>query len=275
LIGHYFKELFAGTWKEADLRSREAIAAEKQFSPDLKAIIILVYAAAGLMVVRYFGNTTAYLGSVTVNPNRFDMWYCGFFFGSELGKFHSILFWIGSILVIYLLIPALIVKLVFREKLRDYGFRVKGIAKDYPLYIAMLAVMLPLVYIASTTKSFQARYPLFQPSRENLFPLLLWWELAYFLQFVAVEFFFRGFMIHGTKLRFGFYSVFIMTIPYCMVHFGKPFGETMAAIVAGIVLGTLSLKSRSIILGILIHYSIAITMDGFALWREGIFSITN
>jgi hypothetical protein len=55
-----------------------------------------------------------------------------------------------------------------------------------------------------------------------------------------------------------------------MVHFGKPFGETIAAIFAGLILGTLSLKSRSIVLGIIIHYSVAITMDIFALYREGL-----
>jgi hypothetical protein len=55
-----------------------------------------------------------------------------------------------------------------------------------------------------------------------------------------------------------------------MIHFGKPFGETIAAIIAGIVLCTLSLKSRSIVLGVLIHYTVAITMDLFALWREGV-----
>jgi len=57
-----------------------------------------------------------------------------------------------------------------------------------------------------------------------------------------------------------------------MIHFGKPFGETIAAIIAGLILGTLSLKSRSIVLGVIIHYTIAITMDVFALWRQGYFN---
>ncbi len=77
-------------------------------------------------------------------------------------------------------------------------------------------------------------------------------------------------MIHGTKQVFGFYSVFVMTIPYCMIHFGKPMPETIAAIVAGIVLGVLSLKSRSIWMGVAIHYSVAITMDLCSLYQKGV-----
>ena len=78
-------------------------------------------------------------------------------------------------------------------------------------------------------------------------------------------------MTLGLKNRFGFYSIFIMTIPYCMIHFGKPMPETIGAIIAGLILGTLSMKSRSILLGVLIHYSIAISMDMCALWRKGYF----
>lgn len=267
----YLSSLFLTTWKETEMLSASSITRDTTFSIDLKIIIILVYTAVGISITKYFGNTTDYLDHIIVNPNRFDFWYCSFFFSSDTGKFHSMLFWIFMIITFYLVFPVLIVKYIFKENLSNYGVRFKGIAKDYPLYIIMLLVMIPLVYLASSTKSFQDRYPLFQPAIGNLFPDFLWWQLAYLFQFVAVEFFFRGFMLHGLKTRFGFYSIFIMTLPYCLVHIGKPFPETISAIFAGIILGTLSLKSRSIILGILIHYSIAISMDSFALWREGYF----
>jgi membrane protease YdiL (CAAX protease family) len=50
-----------------------------------------------------------------------------------------------------------------------------------------------------------------------------------------------------------------------MIHFGKPFPETIGAIAAGLVLGLLSYKSKSVIPGIFLHYSVAITMDILAL----------
>ena len=56
-----------------------------------------------------------------------------------------------------------------------------------------------------------------------------------------------------------------MVVPYCMIHFGKPWAEALAAILAGVVLGTLSLKTRSIWSGFLIHVTVAVSMDLAAL----------
>jgi hypothetical protein len=238
---------------------------------DRKVILILVYTAVAVSTARYFGNTDVFLGSLLHPPSKFGLWYCSFFYGSQLGRFHSMLFWVLMIVVFYLVIPMMMVRFVFRQPIRDYGFRFRGIHKDYPIYLLMLAIMFPLVWAASSTQPFLDRYPLFQPAKGTLFPVFIYWQIAYLLQFVAVEFFFRGFILHGLKERFGYYAIFIMTIPYCMIHFGKPYAETMAAIPAGIILGALSLKSRSVILGVLIHYSVAISMDIFALWREGYF----
>ena len=132
--------------------------------------------------------------------------------------------------------------------------------------------MIPLILLASTTNSFQHKYPFYSPPfGESLWPNFIIWQCLYLLQFFALEFFFRGFMLHGIKKRFGFYSIWVMMIPYMMIHFQKPMPETIGAIFAGIILGALSLKSRSIWLGVAIHYSVAITMDLAALWQKGYF----
>ncbi|HVJ80534.1 MAG TPA: hypothetical protein VNC50_05645 [Planctomycetia bacterium] len=61
----------------------------------------------------------------------------------------------------------------------------------------------------------------------------------------------------------------MMTLPYCMIHFGKPLLETMASIGAGLILGGLSLKTRSIWLGAALHVYVAWLMDALALYRKG------
>jgi membrane protease YdiL (CAAX protease family) len=53
-----------------------------------------------------------------------------------------------------------------------------------------------------------------------------------------------------------------------MIHFGKPIQETLGAIVAGILLGFMALKTRSIWLGAALHIAVAWTMDGLAVWRK-------
>ncbi len=56
-----------------------------------------------------------------------------------------------------------------------------------------------------------------------------------------------------------------MIVPYCMIHYGKPMPETLGAIGAGLILGTLAMRTKSIWGGVLIHIGVAMTMDVLAL----------
>ncbi len=239
---------------------------------DYKTVVICITVACSLSIIKYFGDvkfTLDILQSFHFNSfaNSFE----------ELTTFNAnaslyrLLYW-SSVVSFFYLVPAIVlIKFVFKQSLSDYGLQFKEAFKDYKLYLLMLMVMIPLVLYFSQTESFQTRYPFYNISKgENVYPNLLIWELFYLIQFFALEFFFRGFMLHGTKQTFGFYSVFVMTIPYCMIHFGKPFPETIAAIIAGIVLGVLSLKGKSIWLGVAIHYSVAIAMDICAMYQKGL-----
>ena len=60
------------------------------------------------------------------------------------------------------------------------------------------------------------------------------------------------------------------TIPYAVVHYAKPFPEAMGAVVAGLVLGWLALRTRTIVGGVIVHGTIALAMDLLALWRRGL-----
>jgi hypothetical protein len=64
-------------------------------------------------------------------------------------------------------------------------------------------------------------------------------------------------------------AVFAMAVPYCMIHYGKPYLEAHGAIVAGVVLGSLSMRTRSIYAGFLLHITVAVGMDALSLWKRG------
>jgi hypothetical protein len=257
------EKIFANAHREAE-ESRADGA-------DYKVMLICVIAAVSLTMIHYLGN----FGFVLDGLNSFGLTRAAqsinrFFIAISNERLAGWTWWVLVTVIFYFILPALIIRVVLGEPLASYGLRLKGAFKDYYLYIIMLIVMVPLVLLVSTTSSFQARYPFYHMERaEPLAPYFWQWELCYFLQFFSLEFFFRGFMTHGLKHRFGYYSVFVMSVPYCMIHFQKPMPEALAAIIAGIVLGTLSLKSRSILLGVAIHYSVAISMDLAALWRKG------
>jgi uncharacterized protein len=170
----------------------------------------------------------------------------------------------------YAVIPALVIKLAFRERLTDYGAGIRGVMADWPVYIAFALVMIPLVWVFSGVERFQETYPFYRiHSRDEVGVDYFRWELVYALQFIGLEFFFRGFIVHGTKHRFGVYSIFIMVIPYCMIHFYKPVPETIASIVAGVALGLVSLVTRSVWPGAALHILVAWGMDTCCLLRRG------
>src|SRR5690606_36639229 len=115
---------------------------------------------------------------------------------------------------------------------------------------------------------FGTYYPFYRLSSRSWFDFLAW-ELIYFVQFFALEFFFRGWMLAALKPSMGAAAIFVMAVPYCMIHYGKPYLEAHGAIVAGIVLGSLAMRTRSIYAGFLVHVSVAFLMVFMSLLRRG------
>ncbi len=192
------------------------------------------------------------------------------FEGSDSAQLNRLVFWGGGQIMAYTLLPVAAIKLVLRDSLGNYGLRTKGIGSHGGTYAVLLALSVPFVVIASFTPAFQAKYPFYDLAPgEGLWPGMALWWVIYGLQFAALEFFFRGFMVHGLSSRFGYLSVFVMMVPYNMLHYGKPVAEALAAIVGGIILGSLSLRSRSIWWGVGVHVGVAATMDVAALAHKG------
>ena len=61
----------------------------------------------------------------------------------------------------------------------------------------------------------------------------------------ALELFFRGLWLGALRRSLGSGAIFAMCVPYCMIHFGKPYLEANGAIIAGIVLGSLRCGPRA------------------------------
>lgn len=189
--------------------------------------------------------------------------------GMEESTYRTLLpywYWSLTSLALRVLIPLGCIVFWFRERPRDYGFRLwkKG---HGAIYLGMYLLMLPLLTAASFTPSFQSKYPFYKQAGESAAHFVLY-ELAYGIQFASLEAFFRGFIVFALFKRFGYHAVTIMTIPYCMIHFGKPAPETLGAIVAGLALGFMALHSRSWLPGALLHWSIGFTMDALCIWHK-------
>ena len=64
-------------------------------------------------------------------------------------------------------------------------------------------------------------------------------------------------------------AVFTMVVPYCMIHYGKPYLESMSTIMGGIALGSLGMKTKSVYQGTLLHMVLALSMDLLSLLQRG------
>jgi membrane protease YdiL (CAAX protease family) len=256
---------------EAERERKAYLKSQNSVGPDWQVVGVLVLVAVVLSLQEYLLRPAEYAGFLHWLERSFSgMINAETWMSLENYSFVFLLYWACGQTLLYVVPPIIFIRFVCKKSLGDYGVKLKGVFSLWWMYFLMLVAMVPIVLVASRSEGFQASYPFFEPfPNEPLWPRFWIWEGAYYLQFVGLEFFFRGFLLHGIRRQFGAYAIFVMMVPYCMIHFGKPMPETFAAIAAGIILGFMSLKTRSIWMGAALHVSVALTMDTCALWRAG------
>jgi uncharacterized protein len=221
---------------------------------DPKVLAILLTVAVSLTLQEYLGQQKTYAEWFPYNGRQPDKYW----------ELKGYVWWTGWRVFGYLLLPMAVIALLPGERLRDYHWSPRGFVKHLWIYVGMFVFILPAVWVASGTKTFLHTYPFYRHANRTAFDMWAW-EAMYALQFLSLEFFFRGFMLHGLRRAFGSGAIFVMMVPYCMIHYGKPMPETFGAIAAGLVLGTVAMRTRSIWGGVLIHVGVAWTMDLFAV----------
>lgn len=170
----------------------------------------------------------------------------------------------------YLGLP-LVWSLFARQSFLDnIGWRLGKSSRHVPIYGVMALVMVLVLSWATRQPEFLARYPFYHiPPDVDLWPRFFVWEIFYLVQFIALESFFRGFLLYRLANSLGSLAVPVAMVPYCMIHFGKPAPEAFASILAGLGLGLMSLRTRSVWPGAVLHMSVALTMDFASLHHQG------
>jgi len=257
---------FRQTWRELDEdahRYRGEVLAQGKL--DLRPFIGLVMCAVILTMQEYYGGRTFFDETLRpllmkyegAHPHSTGIW--------KYDELYGFAWWAGSRIGGYVLVPFPVWKLLYpKDSLLDFGLRTKGFFKHAWIYGLFLAVVLPAMWIVSREPDFGSYYPFYKQASRSWFDFLVW-EAMYFVQFFALEMFFRGFWLGIMRRSFGSGAVFAMAVPYCMIHYGKPYLEANGAIVAGIALGSLSMRTKSIYQGFLVHVTVAGLMDWLAL----------
>lgn len=252
--------LFLRHWRALDRsdESTEVAVAETDDNGAIwRPLIILVTVAVSLTLQEYFGDRTTFYQWFPREGGDVEDW-----------QLMSFVWWSGWRFAGYVVLPLLTIfpmKWFFGgPPLSAYYISLRGFFKKLWIYALLFGLILPAVIMASRQQSFYETYPFFKWANQSTYYFVCW-ELLYALQFISLEFFFRGYMLAGLRHKFGGSAIFVMIVPYCMIHYGKPMPETLGAIGAGIILGTLAMRTRSIWGGAAIHIAVAITMDWLAL----------
>jgi membrane protease YdiL (CAAX protease family) len=262
--------VFRDTWRSLDVEAqcyRGELLAKGGY--DLRPAAMLVIAAVCLTLQEYYGGRGTYEGvirpwlsglQVSLHTNRVNV--------VKYDELYSYAWWSFCRVTGYVLLPFPLYKLMFKkDRLLDMGLRTRGFSKHLWLYGVCLLVVLPAMWIVSLQPDFGSYYPFYRNSSRSYFDLLVW-EAIYFAQFFALELFFRGLWLGALRRSLGSGAIFCMAVPYCMIHYGKPYLEANGAIVAGIVLGSLAMRTKSIYAGFLVHITVALGMDVLALWHR-------
>lgn len=225
---------------------------DRQARFDFKPLIVLLSTAVLLTVHEYFGNHRfrhlSFLSESLRNAPDWKMW--------------DLAWWSGSRVLLFLVVPTAIILAIPGERLRDYGWSLRGVGQRLGALL-VLVVALPILV---QTLDLDGRWlePTLQMARRSTDTLVVWSALVA-AQIVAVEFFFRGFILGATRRSMGVHSVLAMMVPWCMFHYDKGQSAGLYAIATGILLGIVALRTRSIWPGVLTQAVATVLV--LELWR--------
>ena len=172
------------------------------------------------------------------------------------------------------MLPAvLVIRFVLRDRVRDYGLRTRPASRRTGrVYAVLFAIAFPVIVIASFGRAFQAKYPFYDLGARRV-------ALAVPLRVVGRS---TGCSSSrsssssaaswctASRRASGGSSIFVMVVPYNMLHYGKPMPEALAAIVGGIVLGTLEPEDAVDLVGrVAPHLDRGRRWTVLALWHAG------
>jgi len=255
---------FHKTWRDID-RESAASRAHMAEETDYRPAVCFVIVAIVLTLQEYYGGRGFYDQHIQPAIEELNWGPVG---RARLAKYDELwgyAWWSFSRFAGYVLFPLPLWKLLFpKDSLLDMGLRFRGFISHAWIYGLFLLIVVPPMLIVAREPDFGGYYPFYKLSSRSYVDWL-GWELMYFVQFFALELFFRGFMLAALRRTLGSAAIFAMALPYCMIHYGKPYLEAHGAVVAGIALGSLAMRTRSIYGGFLVHVTVAFVMDFLAL----------
>ena len=200
--------------------------------------------------------------------HNFVKFFPGFASHPEL-DFYSHIYQFAVFFILMLVLPLLFQIFVIKKPLTEVGFGL-GDTKYGLKLLLIIPIAAPVIYFAVMGDDIRMEYPLAKILHTR-HDLIFVYELMYvLLYYVAWEFFFRGFLLFNLSEKFGpANAIMIQTISSCLIHLGKPAGETIGAIAVGVLFGYLAIRTKSFWYVFALHITLGVLTDLYIIFFHG------
>lgn len=155
-------------------------------------------------------------------------------------------------IVLYFIIPAIVIWVLFAEPLSHYGFKWGKWQEGFLWVLGVCVIMGVILHFAARTPAMTEYYKNRAPE-----------GTAYLIFITAVdlfgwEFIWRGFMLFGLAKVLGpGPAIFLQAVPFAFMHLNKPELETLTTLFGGAGFAFIAWRTESFVYPFLIHWFMA------------------
>jgi uncharacterized protein len=229
-----------------------------------KRIIIVLLSFLLLQIVSWY-----------FTSRRFFRYYLYKLFSeSRYLELYEYSFWFIGDFITYFILPVLIIKVLLKENISDFGLRIGNFRRGIKYIILTSIIMIPLIWFFSASETFARSYPMVSLTRDS-WMIFFMFQILLFIFLIGWEFIFRGFLLFGLRPGLGYYAILIQAIPFVMLHNGKPLPEAIGSIPGAIILAIIALRTGSIYYCVITHAIIMFSIEFISTirYRSGDYGI--
>lgn len=215
--------------------------------PQRKPTVILLSSTVLMAAWWYFGSPQFYRDHIA---------------GAEIGASAApAVYCFASCFVLLGLVPALIVRFGFGERLSDYGVQLGDRIQTLRTFLMLSPLFVVGGFLSSRIPAVAAYYPINAAACDSGLSFA-GHALTYLLFYLGWEFHFRGFLQFGLRDSLGSTNALLVQVmASSMLHLGRPGLETFSAILGAILWGCVAYRTRSLLSGLGQHSVLGITLD--------------
>ncbi len=236
---------------------KETFAPLKTF--DFQITFVILSACLLLILTKEYGTPTFFRRTIAkVFEIRMDRTHL---------QFWAYEYRLVSRFVFQFIAPLILIFYPLKKRPTSFGTSLGDWRKGLFWFIICALIMTAIIVPISQTEGFSDYYGK-RPLIGESWAYFTIFALSYFLYMTGWEFIFRGYMLFGLEEKWGIMgAVLVQTIPFAIMHIGKPLPETISSIFAGVFLGLLAIRTRSFWWGTFLHTYAIVLMYFMAAMR--------